>query len=144
MKIESLDDLKRVHCELLKADSWKREHAPGFWDCVCEFLDAGTALGARLWASEDRRSAQSLLDYWATGLYRARRITHKALLLHFDENTPGAFVPIKRAELPRVANSWGVSVELWPGNMLKVRSGAVVCMYASQIPDLIRALGELQ
>ena len=148
MRIETPDDLKRAHYAFLRASSMRgRIHTSGFWDCVLEFLDAGEALGARLWASEDRHAAQSLLTYWSTHLYRAKRGDRYCYLADFDENAPGAFVPTKRVELPRFSDHPTVGVELWDDNCLKVRRGGglfgLVVMSVSQIGDLISALQEL-
>jgi WD40 repeat protein len=48
------------------------------------FVQRGVATGALLDTSEDRRTAQSLLNYWANLLYRADRAPLDATLVEFD------------------------------------------------------------
>jgi WD40 repeat protein/tetratricopeptide (TPR) repeat protein len=62
--------MKEAHAELLQAHRDTR-NSLNFLDRVRGFLARGTVTGARVGLDAERYAAQSLLDYWATVLYRA-------------------------------------------------------------------------
>src|SRR6185503_6471448 len=79
----SLAALRDVHGALLQQ---RRVHGDGA-DLLAsaeQFIRRGVATGRLLDASEDRRAAQSLLNYWANLLYRADRAPLEATLAEFD------------------------------------------------------------
>ena len=78
----SLTDLNNTHTSLLKKRG--EEFAVGFLDEVEDFLRRGSALGVYLDTYDERAAGQSLLDYWVTVLYRARRTPPNATLADFD------------------------------------------------------------
>src|SRR5207244_2462926 len=51
---------------------------------VAAFVQRGSATGVLLDSSDDRRTAQSLLNYWANMLYRAGHESPDATLAEFD------------------------------------------------------------
>jgi WD40 repeat protein len=57
---------------------------PELWAAVGAFLERGSATGALLAEADARRSAQSLLDYWASALERASLPAPEASLAEFD------------------------------------------------------------
>jgi WD40 repeat protein/tetratricopeptide (TPR) repeat protein len=82
-RFESVDALRDRHIELLQRAREEGE-VPAFWDEVEQFLRRGQATGVLLDSPTDRRASQSLLDYWANRLYRARREPSGATLAEFD------------------------------------------------------------
>jgi WD40 repeat protein len=66
----SLPALRAAHRELLQA---KRDQAasPGFLDAVRTFVQRGQSTGVVIDSQDERRAAQSLLDYWANALFAA-------------------------------------------------------------------------
>lgn len=83
--------LRAAHSELLKRENALLQSAPGlsspqFLDEVENFIARGRATGALLYDDDERWDAQSLLNYWATVLYRAGRTAKQATLDEFDEN----------------------------------------------------------
>jgi len=79
----SLAALREAHGALLDRRRVQGE-TPKLLAAVEEFLRCGSATGTLLDASDDRRAAQSLLNYWANGLYRAGRESPDATLADFD------------------------------------------------------------
>jgi hypothetical protein len=79
----SLVSLRATHSELLRC---YREggKAPDFLAEVEHFISRGRMVGALIDADEDRWATQSLLDYWATILYRAGHKPPDATLAEFD------------------------------------------------------------
>lgn len=79
----SLSALRSAHSELLK-----RQAASGntsdFVDTVEDFLQRGQETGALLDTPDDRWSAQSALDYWASALYRIGQRDVDPTLVEFD------------------------------------------------------------
>ncbi len=69
----TLHELRAEHARLLAERPRQGEEgsAPGFLQQVAEFIRRGAATGAYIDDEEDRRGAQSLLDFWANVLYRA-------------------------------------------------------------------------
>jgi energy-coupling factor transporter ATP-binding protein EcfA2 len=78
----SLTSLREAHTRLLK------RYRDGVTEEVIAEMDAfirqARATGAILHADDDRWASQSLLDYWVTVLYRAKRIPPDATLAEFD------------------------------------------------------------
>jgi WD40 repeat protein/tetratricopeptide (TPR) repeat protein len=62
--------MRQEHNRLLKKHR-QTGNSLGFVDEVKQFMDHGAATGTVLGTDNDRFAAQSLLDYWATILYRA-------------------------------------------------------------------------
>lgn len=79
----SLADLRVAHIDLLKQF---REQGPTDKAIaqVVGFLHSGRATGALLSDTEERWSAQSILDYWATTLYQHGQAPIDATLAEFD------------------------------------------------------------
>src|SRR5262245_22531089 len=79
----SLAALRAAHSNLLR-----REHeatdTSEFLAQVAEFIQRGQATGALLNEDAERRAAQSLLDYWATTLYRTKQAVPDSTLAAFD------------------------------------------------------------
>lgn len=65
----SLSSLRRAHGDLLKLQAAHRD-TPELIDAIEDFLRRGQETGALLDSPQDRWSAQSVLDYWASALYR--------------------------------------------------------------------------
>ncbi len=83
LRFPSLASLRAAHSELLR----RQKKGPGpaaLHDEVEAFVRRGRATGALLDESEERWEAQSILDYWATHLFRADRTAVDALLDDFD------------------------------------------------------------
>lgn len=78
----SLISLKEAHLQLLKR--YRAEEGDAVIEDVKAFLRKGAASGALLDSDPDRASAQSLLDYWVTVLYRSEHIPPDATLAEFD------------------------------------------------------------
>lgn len=79
----SLHALRAAHVRLL-AQERTESGRPEFVERVREFLYQGSATGALLYDHNDRRAAQSLLDYWAAGLYVPGDGLPMAVLEPFD------------------------------------------------------------
>jgi len=79
----SLHMLREAHVRLLARERAERSR-PEFIDQVHTFLQQGCATGALLYEHSDRRAAQSLLDYWAAGLYAPDDGLPMAILEPFD------------------------------------------------------------
>jgi energy-coupling factor transporter ATP-binding protein EcfA2 len=75
--------MRNTHGELLKRHR-QNGGTPAFLAEVEEFLRRGQATGALLDDEHDRWTAQSLLDYWMTTLYRAGQEPRDATLDEFD------------------------------------------------------------
>src|SRR5689334_17603002 len=79
----SLTALRDAHAALLE-----RRRARGEGEELLataeQFIRRGVATGSLLDGSEERRAAQSLLNYWANMLYRADRGALDATLAEFD------------------------------------------------------------
>jgi hypothetical protein len=58
----------------------------GFWDEVTAFIQRAQTTGAILDIANERRAAQSILDYWDNALYREDRPAPGARLAEFDIN----------------------------------------------------------
>jgi tetratricopeptide (TPR) repeat protein/energy-coupling factor transporter ATP-binding protein EcfA2 len=78
----SIGTLREVHVSLLKRH--REGETVGFLNEVEKFLRRGSATGTYLDSHDDRETGQSLLDYWATVLYRAKRTPPDATLAEFD------------------------------------------------------------
>jgi WD40 repeat protein len=83
VRYPSLMALQTAHNDLLKRQR-QESNTPAFHDAVLDFLRNGTATGALLDADEDRRAAQSLLDYWAARLFRLGQEPSDSTLADFD------------------------------------------------------------
>ncbi|HEX7186184.1 MAG TPA: hypothetical protein VF756_30445 [Thermoanaerobaculia bacterium] len=88
----SLSALRDAHSELLKEQPEEDESTPQFVAAVEEFLERGQETGALLDSLQDRWSAQSTLNYWATTLYCINRKEIHPVLAEFD--------PLLAPELP--------------------------------------------
>jgi tetratricopeptide (TPR) repeat protein/energy-coupling factor transporter ATP-binding protein EcfA2 len=77
----SLSSLKEAHTALLKGHD---DDDCGLLDSIEEFVRRGSATGVYLDSYDERLAGQSLLDYWVTVLYRARRTPPDATLAEFD------------------------------------------------------------
>src|SRR5262245_42432031 len=82
MRFPSLESLRAAHGDLLRRA--QSGHSPELLDEIADFVQRGRATGALLDADGDRWSAQSLLDYWTTTLYRASREVPDGTLDEFD------------------------------------------------------------
>lgn len=80
---QSLDDLKRDHEQLLQR-YYAEEIGGAAQGEVANFLARARATGAKLDARADRRAAQSIVDFWATRLYRAGDEPPQVRLVAFD------------------------------------------------------------
>ena len=81
----SLAAMRAAHAELLKRHRAEGE-TPAFAAAIAQFLDRSQVAGALLVDEDDRWTAQSLLDYWTTTLYRAGTPTRSYQLWEFDPN----------------------------------------------------------
>jgi hypothetical protein len=69
---QSFKVLINAHTELLTSESLTDESTRrDFLESVKKFINRGTVTGTRLDDTDERRTAQSLLNYWVTVLYRA-------------------------------------------------------------------------
>jgi WD40 repeat protein len=69
---DSFATLINAHTELLKVEISQNDSTrPHFIEQVNEFIRRGTQTGTLLYDTDQRRTAQSLLNYWVTVLYRA-------------------------------------------------------------------------
>jgi len=87
----SFDSLRKAHNDLLK-QSRETKDTLDMADTITDFILRGKKSGALLDTEDERQSAQSLLDYWATRLYRVQEETPDASLDEFD--------PMLAPELP--------------------------------------------
>ncbi|WP_129626825.1 eIF2A-related protein [Candidatus Oscillochloris fontis] len=79
----SLTALRTAHVDLLKRHRANGE-TPELLTAVGEFLERSRSTGAILAEDEERWTAQSLIDYWTTSLYRAGNPTPNYVLVEFD------------------------------------------------------------
>ena len=79
----SLAALQAAHRELLKRHR-ENGSAPALLAAIDTFIARGRATGVLLDNEDDRATAQSLLDYWATLLYRAGYEPPDATVAEFD------------------------------------------------------------
>src|SRR5262245_58373669 len=87
----SLAALREAHSALLE----RRRAAgdtPDVLAAMVALVERGSATGALLDGGDDRRAAQSLLNYWANALYRAEQEPPDATLAEFD--------PLRAPQLP--------------------------------------------
>src|SRR5262245_42230561 len=82
-RFPSLAALEAAHNRLLKRQRENEDAATLLAD-ITSFLGHGAATGALLDDRNDRRIAQTLLDYWATRLYRADAEPPDSTLAEFD------------------------------------------------------------
>lgn len=81
-RFPSLAALREANNELLKRH---REHGtPSLLADIEQFMAKGQAAGAVIDDDEDRWTAQSLLDYWSSLLYRAGHAPPDSTLMEFD------------------------------------------------------------
>jgi WD40 repeat protein len=81
---ESFATLISTHTELLKSELSQDESTrPGFIERVNEFIRRGVQTGTILDDNDQRRTAQSLLNYWVTVLYRAEGTTPPDAILAY-------------------------------------------------------------
>jgi len=78
----SLSALREAHMLLLK--SYRSDEPNGAFAEIEAFLRQAKATGALLDSENDRTVSQSLMDYWVTVLYRAKRTPPEATLAEFD------------------------------------------------------------
>jgi hypothetical protein len=83
LRFPSLTSLRAAHGEILRRQR-ESSGSPELQADVETFIRRGRATGALLDENEDRWEAQSILDYWATYLFRADRRTVDATLDDFD------------------------------------------------------------
>ncbi len=84
IRFPSLEALRAAHGQLLKQTN--EGYTPALLDAIADLVRRGCATGAVLDADADRWTAQSLLDYWTTTLFRADQLTQDATLAEFDPN----------------------------------------------------------
>src|SRR5947207_4759778 len=82
-RFPSLAALRAAHGEMLRRHEETGE-TDGLLDQIENLIRQGRATGTLLDAHSDRWAAQSLLDYWATILYRAGREPPAGSLAEFD------------------------------------------------------------
>lgn len=82
VRFPSLASLRVAHGELLRQQ--RESTDPELRANIETFIRRGQATGALLDENENRWEAQSILDYWATFLFRADRTTVDATLDEFD------------------------------------------------------------
>ncbi len=82
-RFPSLAALRDAHTDLLERRG-ESDTPPELLPEITSFLRRGRATGVLLDAPSDRRMAQSLLDYWATLLYRLDRRLVEVTLDDFD------------------------------------------------------------
>src|SRR5437899_1189670 len=80
----SLFSLREAHSQLLK--DYRTSETDEIFDQIENFVRRAKATGALLDADHDRVAGQSLLDYWMTFLYRAKRNPPEATLAEFDSS----------------------------------------------------------
>lgn len=78
----SVASLREAHAELLKA--YRKGECEQVLAEVDAFIRQAKATGALLDGIDDRAISQSLIDYWVTVLYRAKRVPPDATLVEFD------------------------------------------------------------
>jgi WD40 repeat protein len=83
----SLLALQTAHAELSKLCRDGAVVSDEVWQEVKTFIVKGKATGTRLDDDNERYAAQSLLDYWATMLYRYKQDSLDTTLLPFDESS---------------------------------------------------------
>ena len=81
----SLLALQTAHADLNKRCRDGATVSEGVWQEVKIFIAKGKATGALLEDDNERYAAQSLLDYWATMLYRYKQDSFDTTLFPFDE-----------------------------------------------------------
>ena len=81
-RFPSLVALRSVHRELLTRE--RSGNAPDLAGQLTHFIARAKATGQLLDSEDDRRSIQSLLDYWASILVRANEELPDAILADFD------------------------------------------------------------
>ncbi len=91
LRYPSLAALQVAHNDLLKRQRGAGD-APEFLAEIGAFMCEGAATGALLAETDDRRAAQTLLDYWAARLYRVGEEPPDSTLAEFD--------PLLAPELP--------------------------------------------
>lgn len=79
----SFDKLREAHSALLQQEQ-KLGAAPHFLVAIERFIEVLHTTGLILDNDAERRAAQSILDYWAASLLRARRAPPAALLADFN------------------------------------------------------------
>ena len=84
-RFPSFDSLRAAHNELLKQYRLSG-NAPEMESQILAFIYKALATGALIDAENDRMSAQSLLDYWATHLFRMNVEVPETTLAEFDSN----------------------------------------------------------
>ena len=80
----SLASMRETHRKLMQALRENSEEEATLAEAVT-FISRGQATGVILDTSKDQAAAQSLLDYWATTLYRASQEPPDAMLAEYDE-----------------------------------------------------------
>jgi hypothetical protein len=83
----SLLALQTAHADLNKRCRDGATVSEGVWQEVKVFITKGKATGAILADDNERYAAQSLLDYWATMLYRYKQESFDTTLFSFDESS---------------------------------------------------------
>lgn len=79
----SFASLRAAHSELLKRHRQDGD-TPETISAIENFIRRGQGAGALIDSDQDREAAQSLLDYWATRLYRTGQEPPEATLAEFD------------------------------------------------------------
>ncbi len=81
----SFDSLRAAHSEMLK--QFRHSSAdPEMGKAIQDFIVKAQATGALIDSENDRMAAQSLIDYWATHLYRMNVVAPETTLAEFDSN----------------------------------------------------------
>lgn len=83
----SLLALQTAHADLNKRCRDGATVTDDVWQEVKIFIAKGKATGAQLADDNERYAAQSLLDYWATMLYRYKQESFDTTLFPFDESS---------------------------------------------------------
>src|SRR5262249_15001294 len=68
----SLEAMRDAHSDLLERFQHEST-SPALAADIERFRECGAATGIRLQSSGERQAAQSLIDFWATALYRLHR-----------------------------------------------------------------------
>ena len=88
----SIEDLMAAHALLLQEEiKLPNTGDPQFLARVKEFMNRGRETGTRLSDNDARRTAQSLLNYWVTVLYRLNEESPDAILAYYVPPDEGAF-----------------------------------------------------
>jgi WD40 repeat protein len=81
----SFDSMRAAHSQLIRQFSLDAPaDSESYLEPALEFIRRGQATGALLDSDDERESAQTMLDYWSTRLYRMGKAAPEVLLADFD------------------------------------------------------------